>query len=197
MTARRRLQPAERRSHLLEVAAQLFAARPYDDVLMEDVAAQAGISRALLYRHFASKRDLFTAVYQNAAQNLLRVTEMNPAVPFVDQLSAGLDAHIDYFVENRNTVLAANRALAGDPAIQAIITDELAVLRRRLVEVTGLDGRSRDILSMVLASWLVFVRVLCVDWLTEPAFTRTELRDICVGSLLGSLHDIIDLDTTA
>ncbi|MER8188438.1 helix-turn-helix domain-containing protein [Kitasatospora sp. NPDC094015] len=197
MPTRQRLTPEDRRAQLLDVAAQLFAARPYDDVLMEDVASRAGISRALLYRHFANKRDLFAAVYQQAADRLLVASELDPGVPVFEQLSVGLDAHIDYFVANRNTVLTANRVLAGDPVIQAVITDELGVLRRRLLDATGLAGEAAELVSATLMSWLVFVRTLCVDWLTNGTFSRTALRDMCIGALLGALGAVMDLDGLA
>ncbi|MFE9119950.1 TetR/AcrR family transcriptional regulator [Streptomyces sp. NPDC007172] len=194
MTARRRLSPAERRKELLDVGARLFAARPYDDVLMEDVAQQAGVSRALLYRYFPNKSALFAAVYQQASDRLLDGTRIDPGHSLLAQLSAGLDLHFDYFAANRNTVLAANRVLAGDPVIQAIINDELAELSRRVLGATALEGRARDTASAALTAWLVFVRALCVDWLTHETFSRTELHDMSVGALRGALGAVIDAD---
>lgn len=191
MTTRRRLTPDERRRHLLGVGTELFASRPYEAVLMEEVAEHAGISRALLYRHFPNKRDLFAAVYRQAADGLLAATELDRAVPFMDQLTAGLDTHIDYFGANRSAVLAANRTLAGDPIIQAIVIGELAELRHRMIEISGLDGHDRTVLASVLTSWLVFVRVLVVDWLADEAVTRDELREICLGAARGALGDLI------
>lgn len=194
MTARHRLDPAERRNQLLDVGARLFAAKAYDEVFMEEVAERAGISRALLYRYFPGKRDLFTEVYRQAAARLLAETELDPDVPVFEQVTVGLDAHIDYFVANRNTVLAANRTLAGDPMIQAVIDDELTVLRRRLLDAAGLEEDLREPVSAALLSWLVFVRSLCVDWLANEAFSRTVLRDMCVGALMGALGAVMDLD---
>jgi len=182
-----RLASVERREQLLGVGAELFAARAYEDVSMEDVAREAAVSRALLYRHFASKPRLFAAVYQSAADRLLSEVQLDPAVPLAQQVAAGLDAHIDYFVANRNTVLAANRVLAGDPTVQAIISGELATLRARLLNTFELRGESRAATSALLTSWLVFVRVLCVEWLAQPSFSREQLRDSCVGALLGAL----------
>jgi len=192
---RQRLSPAERRAQLLAVGAQLFAARAYDDVLMEDVAERAGVSRALLYRHFPGKHDLFAAVYRQASDRLLEQVRLDPAGDLPGQLAAGLDVHFDYFIANRNTVLAANRVLAGDPVIQTVIADELGALRRRLLDVLPLanDG-ARDAVSAVLKSWLVFVQVLSVDWLTRETCTRTELRDTCIGALLGALRPLLSMD---
>ncbi|WP_432097488.1 TetR/AcrR family transcriptional regulator [Streptomyces sp. bgisy100] len=194
MTTRRRLAPAERRSQLLDTGARLFAAKPYDEVLMEDVAERAGVSRALLYRYFPGKRDLFAAIYRQAADRLLAETELDPARPVYAQLRAGLDAHIDYFVAHRNTVLAANRVLAGDPVIQAVITDELSTLRERLLDTPELARGPREAVSAALMSWLVFVRTLCVDWLAHRAFSRAVLLDMCLGALLGTLGAVMDPD---
>ncbi|MEU9101381.1 TetR/AcrR family transcriptional regulator [Streptomyces sp. NPDC048361] len=194
MTTRRRLSPDERRAQLLDVGARLFAAKPYHDVLMEDIAQQAAISRALLYRYFPNKSALFAAIFQQASRRLLDGTRIDPAGSLLEQLSAGLDLHFDYFAANKNTVLAANRVLAGDPVIQAIITDELAELSRRVLDATGLDGAARDRVSVALTSWLVFVRALCVEWLTSAPCTRAELHAMSIGALRGALGAVTDVD---
>lgn len=195
MPPRQRLSPADRRAQLLTVAAQLFAAHPYDEVQMEEVAERAGVSRALLYRHFAGKHELFAAVYQQAADQLLAETRFDPADTLVEQLGQGLDAHLDYFVANRNAVLAANRVLAGDPVIQTIMTNELDALRARLLGVLPLaDDSAREAVSGVLKSWLVFVQVLCVDWLTQQTCSRAELRDVCIGAVLGAVRPLLATD---
>ncbi len=191
MTARRRLTPEQRHRELLDAAAELFASRPYETVLMEEVAAHAGISRALLYKHFPNKRDLFAGVYRLASDGLLAASVLQPGVPFMDQLAAGLDVHLDYFAANRSAGLAANRVLAGDPVIQAIVLGELAELRQCMIDVSGLTGRERTVLATVLTSWLVFVRVLVVDWLAEEAVTRAEVREISLGAARGALGDLL------
>lgn len=195
MPPRRRLSPADRRAQLLTVGARLFAARPYDDVLMEEVAETAGVSRALLYRHFPSKHALFAAVYQEAADRLLAETRFDPADSLVEQLVQGMDVHLDYFVANRNAVLAANRVLAGDPVVQTIMTNELDALRARLLAVLPpADARTREAVSGALKSWLVFVQVLCVDWLTHETCTRAQLRDVCIGAAVGALRPLLPED---
>ncbi|MBF9071407.1 TetR/AcrR family transcriptional regulator [Streptacidiphilus fuscans] len=189
---RQRLTPADRRAQLLSVGARLFAEHPYEEVLMEEVAQRAGVSRALLYRHFPSKQALFAAVYQEAADRLLAETRIDPAASLREQLDQGMDVHLDYFVANRNAVLAANRVLAGDPVIQTIMTGELDALRARLLTVLPLaDATTRAAVSSVLKSWLVFVQVLVVDWLAEETCSRDEMRDICVGAVLGALRPLL------
>ncbi|MFF0009767.1 TetR/AcrR family transcriptional regulator, partial [Streptomyces tibetensis] len=98
-------------------------------------------------------------------------------------------------VANRHAVLAANRVLAGDPVIQTIMTGELDALRARLLAMLPLaDESARRTVSAVLKSWLVFVQILVVDWLTEQTCSRTELRDICIGAVLGALRPLLPAD---
>jgi hypothetical protein len=91
-----------------------------------------------------------------------------PGSTLAEQIRAGLVAHFDFFVENARTVLVANRgALAGDPAIEGIISEELAELRRRMLDAGGLSGHARVSASIALSGWLAFVRAVCVEWLED------------------------------
>src|ERR1044072_6971565 len=101
MTTRRRLAPDQRRNQRIGIGAELFAALPYDEVLIEAVAARAGGPRALLSRPSPGKRDLLAAVYQRAADDLLDATELDPDVPLAEQVAAGRGGHIDHFARNR------------------------------------------------------------------------------------------------
>jgi AcrR family transcriptional regulator len=185
---RRRLKPEDRRNELLDVGAEFFATRAYDEVRMEDIATRVGVSRALLYRYFPGKRELFAAIYRRAADRLLDVAKLDPSLPMMDTVSAGLDAHIDYFAANRLTVLTANRTLAGEPMIQTIIDDELGVLRGRMLDAAGFTGHSRDLASATVRAWLVFVREMCVEWLENQAIDRTEVRAVCLRTLFACLQ---------
>jgi hypothetical protein len=122
---------------------------------------------------------------------LLEATVLDADLPLADQVRAGLDEHFDYFEANRRTVLDANRTHGGDPVIQAIITGELSVLRDRMLDVVGLDEDHRATAATTLMGWLVFVRVLSVEWLEEPTCSRVELREICTSALLGALAPVM------
>ena len=155
---------------------------------MTDVAAQAGVSRGLLYRYYPAKRDLFAAVYQQAADRLVHSSAAVAGESLVQQVVAGLDAHFDFFEANARTVLVANRGeLAGDPVIQAIITTQLAQLRQSMLDTMGVEGHERRVASTALYGWLSFVRAACVDWLAEETLTRQEVRAMCLRALLASL----------
>ncbi|MEJ3655473.1 TetR/AcrR family transcriptional regulator [Actinomycetes bacterium KLBMP 9759] len=59
---RRLLRRDERRAQLIRAAASAFVRSGYSGTSLEDVAAEAGVTKVVIYRHFESKRDLYLAV---------------------------------------------------------------------------------------------------------------------------------------
>ena len=76
MTAakRVRLSPEARRAQLLELGVQMLTTRTLDELSVEALAEQAGISRGLLFHYFKNKQDFHRAVVQQAADDLLETT---------------------------------------------------------------------------------------------------------------------------
>ncbi len=113
-----RLKPQQRREHLLDTGAALFAEKPYEDVLVEDIAARAGVSRATVYHYYPSKRDLYVAIFKRAGNRLLAGLSPDPQLPLAEQLAIALEAHIQSFVDHPFEAVTINRgALSDDPAI--------------------------------------------------------------------------------
>ena len=57
----RRLPRAQRREQILAAATKAFARNGFTATGLDDIAAEAGITRVILYRHFDSKTDLYQA----------------------------------------------------------------------------------------------------------------------------------------
>jgi len=63
-TAPTRMAASGRRAHLLETAARVFTSGSYRGTTTAEIARAAGISEPIIYRHFASKRDLYLATLE-------------------------------------------------------------------------------------------------------------------------------------
>jgi AcrR family transcriptional regulator len=61
-----RLPAAERRQAIVDAALKVFVAGSYRGSTTAEIAREAGISEPILYRHFASKRDLYLACLESA-----------------------------------------------------------------------------------------------------------------------------------
>lgn len=59
---RRRVRAPERRARILAAALEVFGAQGYDGTGLERIAETAGVTRAVLYDHFASKKALYLEV---------------------------------------------------------------------------------------------------------------------------------------
>ncbi|HEY3013924.1 MAG TPA: helix-turn-helix domain-containing protein, partial [Nocardioides sp.] len=74
-----RMTPDLRREQLLELGVRLFAHRSLDELSIETLAEEAGISRGLLYHYFGNKRDFHRAVVRKAADDLIAITAPSEA----------------------------------------------------------------------------------------------------------------------
>lgn len=70
MAVRQRMARAERREQVLDAATRAFARRGFAATSLEDIAAEAGVTHVILYRHFASKAELYRAVLERACTRL-------------------------------------------------------------------------------------------------------------------------------
>jgi AcrR family transcriptional regulator len=109
---------------LLDAARRLFAADGYNATSLEDVVAAAGVTKGALYHHFASKRDLFRAVFENEERALARVyheayrREPDPWDGFYAGCTAFLEESLDPGVQR--ITLLDGPAVLGWEAVRAI-----------------------------------------------------------------------------
>jgi AcrR family transcriptional regulator len=71
MSGKRRLTPEDRRALIVSAARTVFADAGYDRASMRTVAKAAGITTPVLYDHFASKADLYAALVEHEADQLI------------------------------------------------------------------------------------------------------------------------------
>ena len=99
--ARRRLSAADRRAAILEAALEVFSEGGFSDASLDDVAARGEISKALIYEHFDSKRELQVTLLDTYLHELIaRVVEaIAEAEDDEARLRAGLEAFLRFSSE--------------------------------------------------------------------------------------------------
>ena len=136
---------------------------------------------SLLYHHFSSKRDLYVAIFKRASDRFLARVGPDPQLPFAEQLAIALEAHIQSFVDHPFEAVTISRgALSDDPAIQAIVAEQLNVVGQRLVDQLVAEGRLRDATEIAVEGWLAFVRAACVKWIQSQNISRADLTEMCL-----------------
>ena len=100
---RRRLSADERRRAILESAQDVFAVSGYHGSSIDEIAQAAGISKALIYEHFPSKKDLHVSLLDMHVQELFERLTVNAATqdPGDIRLRNGIDAFFGWVEERR------------------------------------------------------------------------------------------------
>jgi AcrR family transcriptional regulator len=163
-TGNRKAERAEAtRRALLDSARRLFAERGYAGVGTEEIVRASGVTRGALYHHFAGKKELFRAVYEDVERELLAAVaaraEAEPGDPLT-VLRRGVEAFLDACEE---------------PAVQRIaLVDAPSVLGWAQWREIGMRhglGLVQDVLDAAVA-----------DGQIAPGSTRT-LAHLLLGAL--------------
>jgi AcrR family transcriptional regulator len=112
----------QRRAAILAAAEEVFAARGYHGAALDDIAQAAGISKALIYEHFASKRELHASLINAHVEEIFERLQANAATgpPGEQRLRGGIDAFLSFVEEHREAWRALFRD-AADPEVADVI----------------------------------------------------------------------------
>ncbi|HZM41558.1 MAG TPA: TetR/AcrR family transcriptional regulator [Acidimicrobiales bacterium] len=184
---RTRLDPAARRAQLVELGLKMLSTRPLDKVAIDDIAAEAGISRGLLFHYFPTKRDYHVAVARAAAQELLDRTDMVVGSTLASSLRANVEAFVDHLTENRDAYVAFIRGSAGgDPDLLAVYEDTRSAFTDRVLVGLGLLHIDEPRLRPAVRGWVAFTEEVTVDWLSRgrDGLDRDGLVDLIDDALV-------------
>lgn len=181
--ARNRLPNDARRAQLIALGLRLFSTRTYDDVSIDDIAAEAGVSKGLLYHYFGGKRALYVAVVEEAAEHLSAATTPDPALDARTRAITGLMGYLD-FVDERAAAFSAlmQGGLGTDPEIAAIVERTRTTIEHRFLEGLGLEA-PRPVFRTAIRSWMGAVESASLDWLAHRDVDRDTLITLLLGSL--------------
>jgi AcrR family transcriptional regulator len=187
--------PGERREELLAAGLRLFSDRPYDELAIDDIAAEAGVAKGLLYYYFGSKRGFYVAIVQAAARELGARLDPDHSLPPAERLRRALDAYLVYVEEHSagyRTLLAGG--LGSDPEVRAIRDDQRSFVMRLILDGIGQPRDPVPALRAALEGWLSFVEGVSLDWLLRRDLERDEVRGLLIAALGGALAAALAAD---
>ncbi|HEV2859135.1 MAG TPA: TetR/AcrR family transcriptional regulator [Solirubrobacterales bacterium] len=184
--AYRRMDVDERRKQLLERGAELFTSHSYDELSMNKIAAEVGISKALLYHYFPSKQAFFEETLSVWAEELRRRTAPDPDLPPVEQLKASLEAFLAMVEENAVAYRNLMDSATGVTEIRNLVDQVRRATAERILHGLYPDGPPSKA-RIAVSGWLWFMDGACLNWIEHRDVEREELRDLLLGVLMGSL----------
>ncbi|MFJ9415350.1 TetR/AcrR family transcriptional regulator [Streptomyces sp. NPDC101227] len=189
---RGRAARAEARTRIEDAAARLFAERGYAGTTIGEIAAEAGLSKPMLYRHFDSKQELHLALLERHRDELAAA----PLRELLDgegdlgaRLAAMYDAWFGHVQSHPYTWRLMFRDTTGDPDVQAFHRElqrrqretDMALLREF---VPGIPEAELEPLGEAIRSSLYG---LALWWLERPE----RPREVLVAAMLRITRGLI------
>lgn len=179
-----------RRELLIEVAADL-AAEDLEAVTMDTVAAAAGVSRPLVYKHFANRDELLAAVYRREARLLHKA--MAGAVleaptledKFRTLIRGALDAQAERGAMLHALRAAGGRDMAGRMEQKGRDVDTFRYFTTLAVAATGADEpKTAAVITVLLRS----IEGVLAEWRRKPTSGHARRLEeayvtVCRGAL--------------
>jgi AcrR family transcriptional regulator len=174
---------------------ELFAARAYDEIGVEEIAERAGISRGLLYHYFPTKRDYYLAVTRRAAAEVGRLTQPPPGQSAMESIAAGVDAFLGYAETHPQGFITAYRgALSGDTEVRALVEKARRRQASHILELVSDGGRPSRLTRLAVGGWIALAQNVTAEWLQQRRPSRATLRDWLVRTLHAALAAAGDVE---
>lgn len=185
-----RLSGDQRRERILEVSTEAFARGGYHGASVGEIAAAAGITKPVLYDHFASKHDLYVELMERARDELTErgSAAMSADAPAEQRVRAAVDAFFSFVEERPATASVLLSMPRGDPdlveparLVQAEATARIAQLLAAEPELfAGKRYRMRRI--ELLAEFIKMgMHGLAEWWAEHPKVPRRALVEATMG----------------
>jgi AcrR family transcriptional regulator len=181
-TVRKRLSSEERRATIVEAAGRLFGECGYDATRLDDIAAAAGVTKPILYRHFETKRALYLALLERHRDDLASFAAMIDAEEGTgdERLRAVLEVWLTYVEAHSYAWRMLFRDTGGGPEIEAFRLEVHARARAVLVGIIRTLSEApiprrelepvAELMSMGMASVVLW-------WIENPGTSRGAVLD--------------------
>ena len=179
-----RLDPAERRDQILDTANTLFAERGYEEVSIDDIAKEAGITRGLIHHYFGGRKEVYIALLERL--ETIREEELRPPVgrSAHARVADSVSRWLDWTEANRTIYLAAMAPgeSVADPDVRRAVAD---LVRRAVVLLTVFHAdiaEDSPRLRYALECWTGLNRSATRRWLRGEA-TRETTQELLTSTL--------------
>jgi AcrR family transcriptional regulator len=142
-----RLPARERRRQLLIVAIEEFGTTGYHETSMNRLADAAGVTKPVLYQHFASKHDLYVEVLRDTGGRLIdsiAVAAAEASTPHA-QVEAGFGAYFRFFADDPPAfVVLFGDGTRNDSEFASLAHEVEASLAETIAPLIAIDGLDPD-----------------------------------------------------
>lgn len=181
---RTRLAHDDRRRQLVGIGLAKLVDKPLWELSVDEVAAEAGISRGLLFHYFPTKRDFYVACVQAAGRRILRNTAPDPTHPPREQVHGMVRALVEQIDRRRAFYLSLLHGTGtADVSLVEVYDGIWSESTARVLAALDLPVSRHD----VVHAWWAYVEDRALSWSAVAARRRTtssaELAAHCLDAL--------------
>ncbi|MHB9756816.1 TetR/AcrR family transcriptional regulator [Streptomyces sp. BYX5S] len=194
-TRRRRMEPDARRAEILAVARRRFGTTAYASVSVSDIAAEAGVARALVNHYFGDKRQLYLEVVRQMMVIPASVSERLPRTTAEERLAVCVDRWLEVVERNRDMWLAAiSMDSLGDPEVDRIMLEGDEIATDRILEAAMMtdvtEDAGREKLRAMIRAHSAMLKSASREWLERGTLTREDLQVILTRTVVHLLQTV-------
>lgn len=184
---RKRLSPEARRAQIIDSAVKLIVARGLSSFSLEEVAAEAGVSKPLIYKYFTSRDELLKAVLEREYTYLRGrgLDVLPPDLPFEPLVRHAVHRSMDYLYE-RGPIM---RLLAGDRAVAGLVQDrdrdERGVMTRYFAEAAARNFGVTATEAQIISILTVNAPILSARALKQRGISSEQAAEVWADFILG------------
>ncbi|MFF6834348.1 MULTISPECIES: TetR family transcriptional regulator [unclassified Streptomyces] len=180
--ARVRLKPEERRAQLIDIGLRLLTTRPIHEMSIDEVAAEAGISRGLLFHYFPTKRDYYVAVVRAGNRRLLLHAADPEGGTHAERVRRIVDGFVSFVQRRKDNYVAVVRAAAGgDELVLKVFEENRCILTDRVLRAAGVPAPT-SLHRLVARGWLAMAEEMAISS-TDEVIAKDDLVDLLVSGL--------------
>jgi AcrR family transcriptional regulator len=153
----------ERREQLLDIGRRLFAKRGLDGTSIEEIAAQAGVSKPVVYEHFGGKEGLYAVVVDREVDRFLSMaTDVLNGDDTMEKFEAAAVALLRYIEDNSDgfrILVRDSHPASGSGTFASLISDIASQVEYILGDVLkdrGYDPKLAPMYSQMLVGMVAF-----------------------------------------
>jgi AcrR family transcriptional regulator len=186
----------ERRAEFIEIAIRLFSARPYGKVSIDEIAAEAGVAKGLLYYYFGDKQGLYVAGLERLAREMheqIAAAADSSATP-LERLMAALDAHLAFIERYPAGYRELLSGAMAHPEVRTIMEDQRSALQEMVLQGLPPEVPAGPAVTLAVKGWGSFVEGAELAWLAGGGINREHLSELCSRVLYGAILAAIEVD---
>lgn len=178
-TRTERMPRSQRRAQLVEISRDVFVEHGYHAASMDEIAERAGVSKPVLYQHFPSKLSLYTALVEEACDEVIAAigTALTSTTDNAARVLATINVWYDYVAEEGQAFrLIFESDLTNDPKIRELLdrvnNESAAAIAEVIAEDTSI---SKDAALLLAASLVGGGHVSARTWISSGSqLTKDE-----------------------